>query len=37
MPLIILQLGLVAGADGAMIAATIGAEGESHIYPLRRH
>ena len=37
MPLIILQLGLVAGADGAMIAATIGADSESHIYPLCRH
>lgn len=29
MPLIILQLGLVAGADGAMIAATIGADSKS--------
>jgi bacteriorhodopsin len=28
MPLIILQLGIVAGADGAQIAATIGADGK---------
>ena len=38
MPLIILQLGLVAGADGAMIAATIGADSKScRVQPGRLH
>lgn len=34
-PLIILNLGLIAGADGALIAAVIGADGERSSFPSR--